>query len=263
MIMRLIRLYGCFLRFEFSVAFQFRFDLCFRVLMDVAYFAMMFSFFKAIFLHTETLGGWSEEQVLIFTASLLVSDGIYMALMADAMYRISPLVNRGQLDYLLVRPVSAFFFATLRHISVNSFINTAIAFGLLAYCLSNYTGTITVVGAVGYSFLMVVGLLIYFFLRTISACAVFWAGSNDASNSLFYAGFQFTERPHTVLKGWARRILTTAAPFAVIASFPVAFLFEPHRTEIVWHMLGVLAYTALMCFLVWRAGLARYSSASS
>lgn len=263
MILRLARLYGYFVRFQLSKALQFRYDFFFRIIMDIGYYVVILGFFKAVFVHTANLGPWNEDETIVFAASFLVCDALFMTLVAEAVYQLGYLVNSGGFDYYLTRPVSSFFFATLRNFSPNSLINFIITICILIWAFAQCDTPITTMGFIGYCFLMVMGFFVYYLMRAIAACAVFWTGSNEGAMNLFYSGFAFAERPHHLLQGWPRRILMTVIPFVAIASLPVTFLFDPTRVDIIWHMIGIIIYLTTLMVLVWRAGLNRYASASS
>src|ERR1017187_3025518 len=122
-IVRYVRLFAYFVSFSFSRSFEFRFDFYMRIIMDVVYYAVALSFFKILFLHTPNLGGWNEPQMMIFVSAYIMVDAINMTLFANNLFQFPSLVNRGDLDYYLVRPVSTLFFVSLRDFAANSFVN--------------------------------------------------------------------------------------------------------------------------------------------
>ena len=119
---RYLRLYLNFLRFSFSRAMEFRVDFFFRVGMDTIWYAIHLTFFTVLFRHTGLLGGWDFDQCLIFAASLFVADAIQMTVFSNNMWWLPIYVNKGDLDYYLVRPVSSLFFLSVRDFAANSFL---------------------------------------------------------------------------------------------------------------------------------------------
>ena len=111
---RYLRLYGYFLQFSFSRALEFRLDFFFRIGMDILWNVTYVAFFTVLFLHTGMLGGWNYDQVLVFMGALFVADALMMTVFANNMWWLPVFVNRGDLDYHLVRPVSSLFFLSLR-----------------------------------------------------------------------------------------------------------------------------------------------------
>ena len=111
---RYLRLYLSFVRFSFSRAMEFRVDFFFRVVMDVVFYAMQLAFFTVLYRHTELVGGWDLDQILIFVSGFFLVDALHMTIFASNMWWLPMMVNKGDLDYYLVRPVSSLFFLSLR-----------------------------------------------------------------------------------------------------------------------------------------------------
>src|SRR5690606_38761263 len=123
----------------FSKAMEFRLDFTFRILMDIIYYVVNILFFKVIYLHTPVLAGWTEEQMMIFVASYLLVDAINMTFFSTNMWWLPYHINRGDLDYYLIRPVSPLFFLSLREFSANSFLNLLMALGIFTWTLATYS----------------------------------------------------------------------------------------------------------------------------
>ena len=135
---RYLRLYAYFLRFSFSRAMEFRVDFFFRVGMDILWNITHIAFFTVLFLHSNMLGDLTLDQIWVFMGALFVSDAIHMTVFSNNMWWLPLLVNKGDLDYYLVRPVSSLFFVSLRDFAANSFLNLLIAVGILTYALLRY-----------------------------------------------------------------------------------------------------------------------------
>ena len=130
---RYLSLYLHFLRFSFSRAMEFRLNFFFRVVMDIVYYAVNLAFFSIIYQHTSLLGGWTLDQVYVFVCGFLFVDALHMTVFANNHWWLPLFINRGDLDYYLVRPVSSLWFLSLRDFAANSFLNLVIAGGLLVW----------------------------------------------------------------------------------------------------------------------------------
>src|SRR6185503_921918 len=119
-VIRYLRLYGYFLRFSFSRALEFRFDFFFRIGMDTLWYAHHLAFFWILYRHTTLLGGWTLDQMYIFAGGVFLMDGIQMTMTANNTWMLPILVNKGDVDYYLMRPVSSLFFLSLRDFAANS-----------------------------------------------------------------------------------------------------------------------------------------------
>jgi ABC-2 type transport system permease protein len=260
---RYLKLYIFFLQFSFSKALEFRLDFSFRIIMDVMYYFVNIGFYKILFLHTGIIAGWSFEQMMIFVSCYLLVDAINMTVFSTNMWWLPYYINRGELDYYLIRPVSPLFFLSLREFSANSFVNLIIALGLFVYSLANYSTPWTLLQLLVLFILLINGVLIYYCIQMMMILPVFWTQSARGFVDLFYTLGLAMERPDKIFRGWIRILFTMILPFALIASFPARSFIEGVDQNMLIHL--TLVSTALWCLmmLVWRAGLKNYSSASS
>ena len=260
---RYLRLFGHFVRFSMSRALQFRFDFFFRVFMDALWYGHYLVFFSVIFLHTDLLGGWTRDQVLVFTASVFVVDALQMTLISNNTWQLTLAVNRGDLDYHLVRPVSTLFFVSLRDFAANSLFNLAMAIALLVYALARYPAPLNPSTVLAYSALLLVGFFIHYCLQMLFVVPVFWMHTGSGLRDLFWSMDAYTARPVGVWTGWIRRTLVSILPFSVIISFPVRALFDGSILPSALHMLAVAVGAFLVLLWAWSRGLRAYASASS
>ncbi|MGK5088393.1 ABC-2 family transporter protein [Bdellovibrionota bacterium FG-2] len=260
---RYIRLYGHFLVFSFGKAFEFRFDFYMRILMDLCYYAVALSFFRILYLHTSMLGGWNEKQIMVFVSGYLIVDAINMTVFANNMWNIPLLINKGELDYYLIRPVSSLFFVSLREFAANSFVNLLFAVGIFVWALSGLSPAPSVGQIVLFIFFLVNGSVIFYSLNVMANILVFWTHSPGGFGEVVWHMAKFSERPDGIYRGMTRKILTLILPFSVISSFPARLVLEGVRWSLVLHMLGISAVFLSLLVLLWNYGLRNYSSASS
>ncbi len=260
---RYIRLYLYFLRFSFSKAMEFRLDFFFRFVMDCIYYVVNILFFKVIYLHTPVLAGWREDEIMIFVGTYILIDAINMTVFSTNLWWLPWLINKGDLDYYLIRPVRPLFFLSLREFSANSFMNLLIAGGFFIFSLSQYQGTYSVGDLFLFTILIINGSLLFYCIQTLTILPVFWTQSTRGFVDLFYTLGLAMERPHRIYKGIYKVLFTTLLPFALIASFPVKVFIDGPDLMTILHISAVTA--AFFCLLnfVWTKGLKNYSSASS
>ncbi len=261
--MRYLRLYAYFLRFSFSRAMEFRLDFFFRIGMDALWYVVHLVFFTVLFRHTNVLGSWNFDQMLVFAATLFLVDSLQMTILSNNRWMFPILVNRGDLDYYLVRPVSPLFFVSLREFAANSFLNLLMAFGILVWALMRYPEPIGWGRIVVYAPLVACGVTLFYVFSMLAVIPVFWLHSRDGLRQVFWSLNRFGQRPDGIYKGWIRRILVTMIPMALTASYPVRVLFDQNPLHIALHVVAVTVVSFAVLLMVWRRGLRAYSSASS
>lgn len=260
---RYIRLYAHFLRFSFSRAMEFRFDFFFRIFMDILYYAVNIGFYKVVFNHTATLGGWNESQVMVFVGGFLVVDAINMTVFANNLWMIPDYINKGELDYYLLRPVSSLFILSLRDFAANSFVNLIAAFGFLIYALTQYEGALSFGGVTLFVILLVIGAILRYLLRMCFLIPTFWLHSGRGLDMVFFQLNRFIERPHKIFTGAMRIVLTSILPFGVMASIPATLLLDGFDWGLLGHFIAVTGAFSFIVRAFWKKGLRSYSSASS
>jgi ABC-2 type transport system permease protein len=260
---RYLRLYLYFLRFSFSRAMEFRLDFFFRVGMDTLWYVVNLAFFAILFGHTGILAGWTFDQILIFCASYFLGDAIHMTVFANNMWGFPLFVNRGDLDYHLVRPVSSLYMLSLRDFAANSFINLVMAIGILIWALARYPAPLSAGSLIAYLVLLMAGAYLHYVTHMIFLIPVFWLHSPGGLREIYWSIQGFSNRPHRMFTGWVRRILVSILPFAFIVSYPVHALFEGATLLLMLHGTAILVVATLFLVWFWRLGLRAYASASS
>ena len=260
---RYLRLYLHFLRFSFSRAFEFRLDFCFRIVMDCVFYAVNLAFFSILYNYRDLIGGWTIDQCYVFVAGFFLVDALHMTIFSNNMWWLPLLVNKGDLDYYLVRPVSSLFFLSLREFAANSFVNLIIAVGILAWAIERYPGELSAGQITLFAGFILAGAFVHYVLHILFIIPVFWLHTNRGLAMVFFSITKLAERPDRIYTGVTRRVLLSVLPLAWIASVPTDVLFTGATTERLLHLAAVVL--GLFSFLLWFWGraLRSYVSASS
>lgn len=242
---------------------EFRIDFFFRIFMDLVYYSMHWMFFKLIFLHTSQLGDLNEQQSLFFIASFFLVDALHMSFVSNNLWQLPILINKGQLDYYLIRPVSPLFMLSLRDFAANSFINLLMALAFFSYALFNIFSEIEWVFLPLFLLTIINGAFLYYLIHLLFILPVFFTQSPRGWDQLFFDITRFLERPHSIFNQGIRLFLTFVFPLSLVVSLPVELLIQSYRLSGVLSLVFVsLFFTALVLFL-WHHSLRRYTSASS
>ncbi len=260
---RYLRLYAHFLRFSFSKAFEFRLDFYFRVVMDCAFYAIHLTFFTLIYGQTETVGGWTLDQAYIFASAYFLVDALHMTILSNNMWMLPILVNKGDLDYYLVRPVSSLFFLSFREFAANSFLNLLIALGIMTWAILRYPGELSAANITTFAALIGCGFFLYGCLHLIFILPAFWLQTNRGLAMVFFSLNRLAERPDRVYTGITRKILLSILPFALIASVPTDTLFVGLTWTRALHMGAAMVGIFGLLLFLWNRALRGYASASS
>lgn len=231
--------------------------------MDCIYYLVNIYFFKVIYLHTSLLGGWDSSQIMVFVGTYLLIDAINMTVFSSNLWWLPYYINRGDLDYYLIRPVSPLFFLTLREFSANSFMNLLIAASFFVYAVTQLPGTHSPGEFLSFLLLIINGAVLHACLQLLTILPVFWTHSARGFVDLFYTLGLAMERPHRIYTGFMRIVFTTILPFSLVASFPAQLFLEGPKAETLVHLTLVSVSFWFIVSAFWKLGLKSYASASS
>src|SRR3954469_22801190 len=93
------------------------------VVTDLIWMGVEVMLFTVIYANVPTLAGWTKPQVYFFLGIFFTSDALFTTLFQRNFWAFSDLVNKGELDILLTKPVSPLFLALTRSISLTAILN--------------------------------------------------------------------------------------------------------------------------------------------
>jgi len=232
------------------------------VLTDAVWFAIEISLFTVLYSHVNTLAGWTQEQVYFFLGIFFASDALFTVCFQRNFWNFSDLVNKGELDTLLTKPIHPLFLALSRSINLTAGFN--LIFGLaIAAKFSKAAGF-----AGGFHWLevgvwLLVGVITALLLRFTFSIWVFWTERSWALSRMYYQFFAFATKPDPIYPKVIRYLILTALPFAFIGSVPARALLHGLTQEEYLSLGAVLITFTLLNKFLWNKGLKRYQSASS
>ncbi len=232
------------------------------VIVDLVWIAVQFSLFTVIYANVESLGGWTKHQVFFFLGFFFASDALFSTFFARNFWQFSDLVNKGELDILLTKPVHPLFLSLTRFISMTAWFNVLLGIGVMI----RYAEPAGFEG--GWRWLTLIpwlafGTLAALMLRFAFSVWIFWTDRSFAIARLYFAFFTLADKPDPIFPIVVRAFLMTALPFAFIGSVPARALLQGLELREYALITGVMVFFFFFNRHFWRKGMARYQSASS
>jgi ABC-2 type transport system permease protein len=229
---------------------------------DIVWMAVELSLFTVIYANVQTLAGWTKPQVFFFLGIFFASDAIFTTFFARNFWTFSDLVNRGELDILLTKPISPLFLAISRWINITSCFNVILGL-TIAVRFAEPAGFEGGIRWLLLPFWLLVGVLSALLLRFAFSVWIFWTERSWALTRLYYQFFAFATKPDTLYPNVIRYLILTFLPFAFIGSIPARAVLHGLKLSEYALVFGVLIVFFLLDRTLWRLGLRRYQSASS
>jgi ABC-2 type transport system permease protein len=215
----------------------------------------------------EDIGGWTLGQVAflygIVEAAFGAMDMIFSGFDPDT---FSPMVQRGQFDQLLLRPIDL----TLQVLGSRFVLKrlSRIAQGIAVFCIGLALTDIHWTPAKVFYMPVVLCSLILFFggLSIIGSTSTFWTVQRvEAINIFTYGGAEMMSYPMHIYSRWMRRFFTYVLPAIFLVYYPALFFMDksdPLGLTPLAPFLSPLAGAGVMLFSLafWRFGIRHYES---
>jgi ABC-2 type transport system permease protein len=259
-----LQLYSSFFRASLMADLEYRLNIVTKVVTDLLWYAAQASVFEVLFRHAPQIAGWDLPQARVFMAVLFLVDSFWMTIFHENFERLSWKVRRGELDLLLVKPVSSQFMATMQKQNTSYVINIAVTFAYLTWTLAQLPQAIPI-GRVAVLLLIgiPVALMITYAFRLMFATLSVVYTNAESMNYVWYQIYRLGMRPDPFYPKWLRLLILTLLPVGFIASVPTRLLIQ----ELDWLILIAGPAAAVVFFFIsraiWNRSLVHYASASS
>ena len=255
-----LRMYGTFQLVHLRTALAYEADFWIGILGVALTHGVGIVFVWALFLRVPQVAGWSLWEVAALYALSIIPRGL-TELLCDGQWQLRNLINRGEFDRLLVRPMSP----ALQVITQFSSIHGVGSVVLGSVVLGRALGELELAWGVGDWLLLALTLLsgtvVMSALNYATNCQGFWdSGSSSSFPFLMQNLAEFAKFPLTLYDQLVRAVLTWVVPFACVSYYPGLVLLG--RPEAQPWMAGSAPLAAAgmvaVASIIWRQGLARY-----
>jgi ABC-2 type transport system permease protein len=257
------RLLATLLKINLQQELAYRADALVNILLNLMWLGWELLGLSIIFSNTASLGGWGLGELIALLGVFRLVHMLMAALLWPNTEKFNAGMRDGSLDYTLLQPVNSLFLISFSRIIVWRVWDLVLAVVLIVTGISMSGGGATPLNLATFMLLVVSGGAIFYSLWVVMIAFTFWFVKFDNNVTILQALLEAGRYPATVYPPWLRLIVTFVVPIAVATTVPLQAL----RGDLAWWQvllfLGVGAASTLVAGRVWRAGLRRYSGASS
>ncbi len=261
--MRYLKLLTIFYKYSLVSELEYRAKFFANVFMSVFWLGWAIVSVAVFFLHTDKMGDWTWQQVLMVVALFTFFSGVMEALLRPNVGAVLDQIRDGTFDFVLTKPVNAQFIASLRNIVVWRLSDVVIGLALIVYALSQMHVVPTLAQIALFVLMLLAATAIVYALWLMMVSLAFWFVRLDNFTELFYGFYQAGRYPVTIYRGVVRVLLTFVVPIAFVTTFPASALLGriDQTTTIIWFALAIWLFVVSNRF--WTFAIKHYSSASS
>ena len=258
-----LRLAGVFMKYSLMSQLEYRINFISGLAVELGWMLVKLLYVAVGYRIGVNIGAFTPHHIMIFIGIYVLMTGFYMLYYTN-FTGIGQMVQTGELDMYLVKPVSLQFLVTLRQWSFPMFLANFIAGSILIATGWHRAGLPVSFGRVaGFLFLLVCSNLLTYSLFLIPNLLCFWIVSARGLEAITAAMWDFNNMPQMIYGKWIQRIGTFILPVFIITNFPGLFLMGKLPFAM---FLWAVAAPVLFFFLariMWKKAVRNYSSASS
>ena len=251
--------FQCSLMLEMEYVFNFFFG----GLFELAWLIMYILLLNVIFLGTGAIGDWGKYEVLLLTFQGGLTDALMTCFAVPGLSRLPQLVNTGELDFYLLKPIHLRFNLSVKNFSFSQSANVVINIGGILYCLHQLKARPSVGLVLGYLLVSLSGFIIIDSILFALMSLSFWLFRMDGVMGVCPELITVGNKPYTIYPRILQKILIYMVPILAAFNGPVIFLIRNHSPVVMLVPAGCAAVWIAVSNFIFKRGLKKYVSAGS
>ena len=258
---------GLFLEYMKNYAktrLTYRADFWIEVLSDLLFQGLNLIFILVVFQHTDSLGGWSQAEVVFVYGYFMIPYGIFNTFFNLWSFSDRYIV-KGEMDRVLTRPAHNLVQIVLENMDPPSLIGSFIGMIIVGISWSQLGMPFELLDLLVMTALVLSSVMIYAGLYIALTAVAFYSDSPTGILPLMYNIQNYGRYPVGIFNKTIRFILTWVLPFAFVGVYPASYFLERPGIEgsmaILTPVVGIVFL--IMGLAIWNHGVTRYRGAGS
>ena len=241
---------------------QFRTNFLANILVGFLESAMLVIFYSVLIHRNIAFDFWGEGEVYLFLGTFLIVNNLYKIFFDGGVSSLTQLIKTGELDGLLMKPLSERFLLAFNKINIGPFPNLFIGLYLIGR-----SGNIRVLinrptSLLLYLILIMAGVYFLYLAKFLLTCSSFWIVNSSELETIFNTLLEFADKPYMIYPRWIHLIFSYGTVFFLAGNYQVMAVTGRIDCK---GLMGVGVSLVFWTFLtkkLWQKGLKIYHGAS-
>lgn len=256
-------LIGEYLKNYMKTRMTYRADFWVEVISDLLIQATNFIFIFVVFMHTDSLGGWSRDEVVFVYGFFMVPYGLFGCFINLWGFSERYIV-KGEMDRILTRPAHNLFQIFLENVDPPALFGSIIGAVVMIWSGASLGLTLEWWTIPALIVLSLSAVAIYTGIYTTLTSLSFFLDAPTGILPLMYNIQTYGRYPVTIYNRAIQVLLTWIVPFAFVGIYPAALFLQrdEFRTmALITPLMGAVFLT--IGLMTWHYGVRRYKGAGS
>ncbi len=257
------RVYAACVRNCLARELEFRSNFLFSAVSTAVWAVLSIVLAGLVFTNVREIRGWDMDRMFILTGSFLIVESLMSTLFQRNMQKLSELVNKGELDFVLTRPISSQFLVSIRYLDFGDLPTAVVGLvyvGLGVQRLGLQPGPVEMAL---YALLLLCALASFYALWFMTVTLVLYTGRIENISAIMDPVLRLGRMPTDVFHGVTRPLLVYVIPIAAISTLPSQALLGILDPAVAPYQVVLALVLLWASHRFWHFSLRRYTSASS
>lgn len=260
-------LYLAFAKITFLTQMEYRGQYFMRMISKIISWSSGFIMILVLLSRFQIIGAWTKYEVLFLYAIEMLSYSIAATFFMGPFGKLPRLIQRGELDQILLRPVNPLIYLVCTKVSAGYTSNYVIGISIIVISLRQLAVPFGITQLLWIFTVILGAALIHAAAFIATGVPAFWILKSDGLMDLFYRNPEnFIQYPLSIYNRGIQILLTFILPYAFINYYPSqSFLGKSELFPPVFQYLtpfvGILLF--YLAYLFWKKGLKAYQGTGS
>jgi len=223
---RYIRIYKAIIKINAALILAYRANFINHIFSSFAWGVFNVVLILLLTSKTKLVFGWRSEELVIITIGYIIVTGVFYSLFAHNFENFSRVIDRGEFDSLLLKPLDTQFQISMMRVSFASLIRTVFGTIFLIWWLSSHHFAIGPFQVAGFIILVGLGVIVMYSVWFLFIAMLMWYPNLNNIIELLYTLNGFARYPTEMFKSIGIAPFLVFLPLSIIVATPVKVLLQ-------------------------------------
>ncbi len=231
-------------------------------LIDIVWAGVNLGFYHVLLLNIPQISGWSRTELLVPLGLFYLLNAFFWGAMYGNMQELPKDINKGTLDFYLIRPIDSQFLVSSRNFGFNLFPSLVIGI-VLTWMGFKSNNLFNLVNVTLIGIFTITAIVISYSLWFMSVTVAMWFSRLQNIAEVFTMAIDAARFPTNIYPPILRFVFMTIFPLGLIIFLPSEVILRRTPTEYFIFPIVAAALFLALSHWFWNFALRHYSSASS
>lgn len=259
---RYFRIYLAILKINLAYLFAYRANFINNIIVSLGWGVFQIVWIVLLTGKRGDFFGWSQNDMVFLTLGYFMTLGIFHFLFSRNFDSFSRVIDRGEFDTILLKPLNSQMYATMRIVSYANLIRSVVGLSLIVGWSIVQKYPITFGEALLFGVYVGVGVMTLYSIWLLFSTTLIWYPNLSNMIDLLYTINGLARYPSEMIRYSGKVVLYMLIPLLLTISTPVKILLHKNALEDVVSLTVCSVALFIVSRLFWNHSLRQYTSAS-